>query len=195
MGTREYGWFFIGSEVDNKAIDAANKNIAANDCLREMIEVRQQKNPSDIFYGIIRKNEQFDVTICNPPFHASAKEASAATTRKLINLERNQKGKKVLNFGGQNSELWYKGGEEAFVRRMISQSVKFKMSCFWFTTLVSKKENLRGIYKVLNKAGAREIKTIEMGQGNKISRIVAWTFLTNQQRGYWVRSRWEVRTE
>ena len=160
------------------------------DNLRGMVEVRLQKDPNDIFKGIIRTNEQFDVTICNPPFHASAKDAAQASTRKLINLKGERVKEKVLNFGGQNTELWTRGGEEEFVRKMANQSANSAMQCFWFTTLISKKDNLRGIYRALNKVGAKEVKTIEMGQGNKISSIVAWTFLTNQQQDYWVRSRW-----
>jgi 23S rRNA (adenine1618-N6)-methyltransferase len=51
--------------------------------------------------------------------------------------------------------------------------------------LVSKKDNLKSIYKTLNKVGAVEVKTIEMSQGHKISRIVAWTFLSKKQQEEW----------
>ncbi|MNE71674.1 Ribosomal RNA large subunit methyltransferase F [compost metagenome] len=59
------------------------------------------------------------------------------------------------------------------------------MQCLWFTTLVSKKENLTSIYRTLNKVSAVEVKTIDMAQGQKTSRIVAWTFLTETQRKAW----------
>ena len=68
---------------------------------------------------------------------------------------------------------------------MIYESVKYPLHVFWFTTLVSKKDNLRSIYKTLNKVGAVEIKTIEMAQGQKISRFVAWTFLSERQQKDW----------
>jgi 23S rRNA (adenine1618-N6)-methyltransferase len=55
------------------------------------------------------------------------------------------------------------------------QSVDFKTQVEWFTCLVSKKENLRKIYKQLNKLNAT-YKTIQMNQGNKQSRFVAWKF-------------------
>jgi 23S rRNA (adenine1618-N6)-methyltransferase len=45
---------------------------------------------------------------------------------------------------------------------MIQESVRFAENCFWFTTLVSKKENLQGIYKSLAKVQASEVRTIEM---------------------------------
>jgi len=49
-------------------------------------------------------------------------------------------------------------------------------ACIWFTTLVSKQENLPLIYKALKNVNALQVKTIDMAQGQKISRIVAWTF-------------------
>jgi 23S rRNA (adenine1618-N6)-methyltransferase len=82
----------------------------------------------------------------------------------------------VPNFGGQNNELWCPGGEEQFVRDMAFQSRSFASQCRWFSSLIAKKESLRGVYSALKKVGAVEVKTIPMGQGNKISRIVAWRF-------------------
>jgi 23S rRNA (adenine1618-N6)-methyltransferase len=55
----------------------------------------------------------------------------------------------------------------------------------WFTTLVSKKDNLKSIYKTLNKVSAVAVKTFEMAQGQKNSRIVAWTFLSETQQKNW----------
>jgi len=111
--------------------------------------------------------------MCNPPFHASEKEANKGTKRKLQNLglETNSK----LNFGGQANELWCNGGEALFIKRMIKQSEEFKNQVTWFTCLVSKKENLRKIHKQLDKLKVTH-KTVVMAQGNKQSRFVAWKF-------------------
>jgi 23S rRNA (adenine1618-N6)-methyltransferase len=59
---------------------------------------------------------------------------------------------------------------------MIFESAKYPLQCLWFTTLVSKQSHLSSIYKTLNKVNAATIKTIAMAQGQKTSRIVAWTF-------------------
>ena len=45
--------------------------------------------------------------------------------------------------------------------------------------------NLETIYKFLKSVDAVEYKTIDMKQGQKISRIVAWTFLTKQEQKDW----------
>ena len=65
---------------------------------------------------------------------------------------------------------------------MIKESKQFSESCLWFSTTISKKSNLQNIYDNLNKVKAIEVKTIPIGQGNKISRIVAWTFIKKEQR-------------
>ncbi len=109
----------------------------------------------------------------------------------MRNLGKAKDGKLVLNFSGQNNELWTEGGELVFITNMIYESVHFKKQCLWFTSLVSKKENLKPFYNHLKKAGAVDIKTIDMEQGNKISRFIAWTFLSNQQRENWAIINWD----
>jgi 23S rRNA (adenine1618-N6)-methyltransferase len=177
IGVREYGWRFVGTDIDPGAIQSAKKIVAANPVLAGKIECRLQSSPADIFNGVVKAGERFDLTICNPPFHASAKEAAEGTLRKLRNLGNSGKVEKpVLNFGGQNHELWCPGGESAFVRRMIAQSVPLGDRCRWFTTLVSKRGSLPAIYYALKVARATDVRTISMSQGQKNSRIVAWTF-------------------
>ena len=179
IGVREYGWRFVATDIDPVAIQSAKKIVAANPVLAGRIECRLQTSPSDILNGVVRAEERFDLTVCNPPFHASAKEAAEGTVRKLRNLGSGDGGKiekPVLNFGGQNHELWCPGGESAFVRRMIAQSVPLGDRCRWFTTLVSKRGSLPAIYYALKVAQATDVRTIAMSQGQKNSRLVAWTF-------------------
>ena len=135
--------------------------------------MRHQQDRGSIFKGMIKKGEYYHISLCNPPFHTSEEEANKATSRKLKNLGIRQDA--ALNFGGQANELWCNGGEALFIKRMIKESVLFKTQVGYFTSLVSKKENLPKIYKQLTKLKA-SFKTIEMGQGNKKSRIIAWKF-------------------
>ena len=119
--------------------------------------------------------------------------AQKGTRRKIKNLS----GKKVktpeLNFAGNSNELICDGGEYKFIHNMIRESKKFSNSCFWFSTLVSKKSNLKGIINSLEKIEANQIKTIPMGTGNKSSRIVAWTFLSKEEQKEWRETMWKVK--
>jgi len=187
IGHQEYGWQFVGSDIDDIAVKSAKNIVEVNPDLSTGVKVRLQASKQDIFKNIIRKEEKFDLTICNPPFHASAEEASAGSQRKSRNLGHKNYANPVLNFGGKNTELWTKGGEVAFVGKMIEESKLFKNQCLWFTSLVSKSENLGSIYAMLNRAEVAEVRTSEMSTGNKITRIVAWTYLNDAQQKDWVK--------
>jgi 23S rRNA (adenine1618-N6)-methyltransferase len=176
IGVKEYGWNFVGSDIDPIAIESAGKLIAQNTVLQGKVELRLQPVSADIFRGIVQPDEHFNLTICNPPFHSSMEEATAATRRKVANLNQGKPIKTIQNFGGQNVELIYQGGEEAFVRRMIQQSARIPNQCDWFSTLISKQDHLPAVYKSLDIARAKEVKTINMAQGQKVSRVVAWRF-------------------
>ncbi|MGB6019312.1 MAG: RlmF-related methyltransferase [Sulfurimonadaceae bacterium] len=172
------------------SIKSATSLVENNDSLKGKIEIREQTNPDNIFTGIIGKNDRFDFTLSNPPFHRSAEEASTGTQRKNRNLTKNKSKNSALNFGGQANELWCPGGEVAFIKKMIRQSVVHGKKVFWFSTLVSKNENLPTIYKALKLLNPVEVRTIEMKQGQKVTRIVAWTFLTKKMQMQWREDRW-----
>jgi len=191
IGSQEYGWSFIGSDIDPVAIESSNQIIKSNSALQGKIECKLQPNPKDFFIGIIQKDELIDLSICNPPFHASAREAQAGSLRKIHNLNPKKLIVPILNFGGQNHELWCEGGEEKFVHNMILQSKKFAANCFCFSTLISKESNLKSVYKALEQAETFAVETIAMGQGNKISRIVVWSFLTAEEKNKWIIARWK----
>lgn len=169
LGSREYGWSFVGTEINREAISIAENLIEQNE-LTHSIKILHQQSPTHIFEGL-PKSLHFDLSMCNPPFHASHTEAIEGTRRKWKNLRIKST---QLNFGGQENELWCPGGEVAFITRMIEESPN--VNCKWFTTLVSKETSLPSIYKALNKLKGSEVRTIPMGQGQKKSRIVAWTF-------------------
>ena len=185
IGNTTYGWSFVGSDTDEKALQNCKIIIGQNEKLIDFISLQLQTEPRFIFKNIITPEDRFTFTICNPPFHASALEAAKANIRKTNNLENTKSNQTLLNFGGQNTELWCDGGEIRFLTQMVYESAKFPMNCFWFTTLVSKKENLKSIYKTLQKVNAVTVKTIEMAQGQKTSRFVAWTFLSEAQQKSW----------
>ncbi|MCX2450633.1 23S rRNA (adenine(1618)-N(6))-methyltransferase RlmF [Pedobacter sp. PLR] len=187
---QEYGWSFVGSDVDAYAVKSA-KNIATiNPSLSASVFPRLQAHKNQIFKGVIKPGELFDFTMCNPPFHGSPEEAQEGSQRKVRNLG-TQRGKTpVLNFGGMQAELWCEGGEVGFIRKMIQESATIGKQCFWFSTLVSKSMHLPFIYAALDKVAPVQIRTIEMAQGQKISRFLAWTFLTPEEQESWKATRW-----
>ncbi|EFA4853653.1 23S rRNA (adenine(1618)-N(6))-methyltransferase RlmF [Escherichia coli] len=180
IGVHEYGWRFTGSETSSQALSSAQAIISANPGLNRAIRLRRQKESGAIFNGIIHKNEQYDATLCNPPFYDSAAAARAGSERKRRNLGLNKDD--ALNFGGQQQELWCEGGEVAFIKKMIEESKGFAKQVMWFTSLVSRGENLPPLYRALTDVGAVKVVKKEMAQGQKQSRFIAWTFMNDEQR-------------
>ncbi|WP_076414111.1 23S rRNA (adenine(1618)-N(6))-methyltransferase RlmF [Shewanella sp. UCD-KL12] len=204
LASQACGWRCVASDVDPLSIKNAANIINHNRCLQGKIETRLQTDHQKVFSGVISADERFDVTLCNPPFHSSLAEAAEGSQRKVQNLAANRAAKghasnvdlskeklkaAELNFGGQKAELWCDGGEKQFLLNMISESREFKTQCLWFTSLVSKKENLKSSYAALEKVGAVTVKTIDMAQGNKLTRVLAWSFLTPAQRDLWAKYR------
>ncbi|MFD1008202.1 MULTISPECIES: 23S rRNA (adenine(1618)-N(6))-methyltransferase RlmF [Oceanisphaera] len=178
-----YGWHCVGSDINTQSLENVASIIANNPQLNGSFTLRTQKDKHHIFEGIIQAGEFFDVSVCNPPFHASADEALKGSMLKLNNLARHR-GEQTsnptaptLNFGGLDAELWCKGGEQMFLKKLIKESHVFSTQCRWFTSLVSKTDNVKPAKKLIRKLGAVDIREIEMKQGNKITRILAWTFI------------------
>ncbi|APO86604.1 23S rRNA (adenine(1618)-N(6))-methyltransferase RlmF [Marivivens sp. JLT3646] len=176
-GQHEYGWEFTGVDIDPISIKSAREICQRNGL---NIRLKRQNNPEDIFKGVIGPEDIFHVTLCNPPFHASLAQAESGTRRKWRNLGKGHSNE--LNFGGQNAELWCPGGEIGFIARMIEQSKTFSNQCLWFTCLVSKKDNLGPLARLLKKARIAEFRIVEMAQGQKTSRFIAWTYYPERQR-------------
>ncbi len=176
LGNSIYGWSFVGSEIDQIAIDAAQKIIDSNDQLKDDIVLRMQPFSSLIFKGIIQPKEKFDFVMCNPPFHKSAEEAQQVGLKKVRNLTGKNVQNAIRNFSGVHTELWCEGGEEKFIFNMISESVAYAKQVHWFTSMVSKSTTLHSLIKKLKTTPATDVVIIKMSQGHKSSRILAWTF-------------------
>jgi len=177
IGASVYDWDFVATDTNLRALKNCSVILQENHVFGEKISLQQQLNSRFIFKDIITPEDYFYFTMCNPPFHASAAEAQKGTKRKLKNLGLQQnEAVKTLNFGGISDELWCDGGEVKFITQMIFESVKYQRQVLWFTTLVSKNEHVKSLMKVLQKVHPLDIKVIEMKQGQKTSRILAWTF-------------------
>ncbi|MFD2914697.1 23S rRNA (adenine(1618)-N(6))-methyltransferase RlmF [Psychroserpens luteus] len=183
LGHAEYGWRFIASEIDKQAIKAAQTIIIKNK-LSKSIELRHQDNEQNILTGILKPTEKVNAAMCNPPFYKDEEHANESTLLKQKGLGK-QTSKVVRNFSGTAKELWYPGGEKAFVHNYLYQSSLLKTNCFWYTCLVSRTQHVLSMETSLKKLGATDFKILQIALGNKISRVVAWTFLTEKEQEDW----------
>lgn len=185
IANKSYGWKMVGTDINKDSFENAQQILNQNPDLSGEIDLRFQETSNHIFKDIISSEEHFQFSMCNPPFHDSEESAMKGNLRKTKNLNKSKIKKPNLNFSGQQSELWCEGGEIAFVSKMIEESAEFSSQILWFTCLISKKENLFKLNSLLNKLKVVEIKTIEMSQGHKVSRILAWTFIPKEYMKNW----------
>lgn len=181
LAHRIYGWRCIGSDIHLPAVKSAQAIVQANHSLKGAIKIKHQTNALSYFANIIA-DQAVDMVVCNPPFHASEQEAQAGTRRKNQNLARQASSPYVAkqaqsNFSGQAHELWCSGGEIRFLTDMIVESADFKYQVGWFSSLVSKSNNVPLLKKQLAKLGASQLKLIKMQQGQKQSHLLAWSFV------------------
>ena len=185
IANNSYGWEMLGTDINPNSLENAQKILESNPDLEENIQLKLQPDSNLIFKNIILSKDRFTFSMCNPPFHESEEDAMLGNRRKSNNLRKKKVDKTNLNFSGNASELWCEGGEMAFIKKMINESVQFSSQVLWFTSLVSKKDNLHQLTTLLKNLNVPEFKTIDMAQGQKISRILAWTFIPKENRKGW----------
>ena len=174
LGNAIFGWQFVGSEINQTALNSAKKNVSDNG-LKDVISLRLQTDVSAILDGVILPEDRFDAAMCNPPFFKNEEEAVAASGQKYDGLKLAKKGED-RNFGGHAHELWYSGGEKAFLHNYLYQSSHFGKQVAWFTSLVSKKENVASLKQSHQKLKGKQFEVVPMSIGHKKMRIVAWNF-------------------
>ncbi|MBB6369447.1 23S rRNA (adenine(1618)-N(6))-methyltransferase RlmF [Chryseobacterium shigense] len=180
-----YGWKMLGTDINQASLENAQRILDHNQDLSPVIQLKKQSDPNHIFRNIIESGNRFTFSMCNPPFHDSEESALKGNLRKTKNIRKSKPQKALLNFGGQQSELWCEGGEIAFITKMIEESVLYSSQVLWFTCLVSKKDNLHKLTTFLKKVNAIDVKTVDMAQGQKVSRMLAWTFIPQKDRKDW----------
>jgi len=171
LGSRMFGWKFVGTDISELSLKSSQKIINKNN-LDSYIKLRLQSNKQHVLKGVLKSEDKFKVTVCNPPFYSSEREAIDANSRKTKNIGT----KSGRNFAGTTDELWYKGGEKAFLHTYLYESSLYPSSSEWFTSLVSKKENIKSLKSSAKKLGVKRFEVIQMEQGNKITRIACWRY-------------------
>ena len=198
-----YGWRMIASDINKTSLESARKIVYANRH-DNLISIRHQSDSGSIFDGILEQDERLDFCMCNPPFYHNREQFVAENTRKMKGLAKSRgrlnDGEVVVvssnNFGGIESELICRGGEVRFIKHTFNESKKYRDKCLWFTSLVSRNDNLKKIKSYMRgrriRKGYKEIKVIDqipIGAGKKKSNVLIWTFMDEDERRDWARSR------
>lgn len=147
-------WSFYASEVNDSSLEAARHNLALNLNFQGRISLMRP------FPGKILRFEQLSgstFTMCNPPFFDPQDRRDIDAT---------------------DSELYFAGGEAAFIKQYIDESKGF--SSTWYTTMVGKFLSLGDIVEHLKDAGIANwgLYLINPNLESKsfVRWIVAWSY-------------------
>ncbi|KAI7730069.1 hypothetical protein M8C21_004018 [Ambrosia artemisiifolia] len=178
LGASLLGWSFVGTDVTDVALEWAENNVKNNPQISKLIEIRKvdfeeeltdQSSNNGVSYtgppillGVVKDDEKFDFCMCNPPFFETMDE---------VGLNPN------TSCGGTPAEMVCPGGEQAFISRMIQDSVQLKQSFRWYTSMVGKKSSLKNLISKLREVGVSVVKTTEFVQGQTSRWGIAWSFI------------------
>jgi 23S rRNA (adenine1618-N6)-methyltransferase len=213
IGASCYGWSFVGTESECASAESAERIRVANACALQSLgssEVRLQPDSRRLLRGLCADpRERFDFVMANPPFYRSAEEYARENARKRSGLAANlvKRGRAAVppagaaaaavptsgsdrNFGGVGAELWCPGGEVSFVGALIDESEEWAERALWFSSLVSRTEHVSLLRaKLESKRELAEGRIVQMGQGQKRTSLLLWTYWPRTERRAWASRR------
>lgn len=117
-------------DICEASVQTAVKNVQRNE-LNDRICVELVKDDHSLPISILsnKPETKYALSMCNPPFYAQEKErvelrANKSTYSFAVSLLKKEKYKKCKHIDAKNNELYTKGGEEGFIKRMIDESVQ-----------------------------------------------------------------------
>jgi len=124
--------------------------------------------------------------MCNPPFYASKEEAthSSATKALLPSAVRSLDCSRLQAIlrpslqicTGADVEMITPGGEEAFVGRMVNESITLGERCRWYTSMLGKQSSLTALVTLLRAHSITNYALTELVQGHTRRWALAWSF-------------------
>ncbi|CAM9946766.1 unnamed protein product [Pylaiella littoralis] len=182
LGAKVAGWSFLATEIDAVSAEWAEKNVRSNG-LQGQVSVRlvhplsgdggdgeDDAAPGPLLTTLGEEDGDFDFSMTNPPFFESADEAG-------------QNPDTATGEMAAEGEVACPGGEVAFVRAIIRDSLRLKQRVRWYTTMVGKKSNAKKLLRVLREAGVRNTRTTEFFQGRTVRWGLAWSFTSEGMVG------------
>ncbi|XP_052194805.1 uncharacterized protein LOC127802812 isoform X2 [Diospyros lotus] len=151
-----------GSSSDINEIEANKEDLSSSYSYTVHSGVSKSYCGPRILLGVVQEGEKFDFCMCNPPFFETMEEAGL-----------NPK----TSCGGTPEEMVCPGGEEAFICRIIQDSVELNQTFRWYTSMVGRKSNLKVLTSKLREVGVTIVKTTEFVQGKTCRWGLAWSFM------------------
>lgn len=158
LANKLYDWEMVGIDIDKGSVEECSKIAADNHLDIKFFEKD----------GMLDLKEDFTFVCCNPPFYRSRKEIEDSLNDKSV-LKR----EKVM---GTDFELIYTDGEVGFTKKLINESNKNDLSC-WYSSLIFKKSSINEITQCLKNCTNWLIKEFQLGYSKKWIIFWSWKFI------------------
>ncbi|KAG8966200.1 hypothetical protein FRC03_012318 [Tulasnella sp. 419] len=168
MCSTQHRWTMIGTDIDDTSLESARENVKINQ-LQGRIHVQRSDATGNILAPIFENaDKQFDFTMCNPPFYSSKDDMLRSAEGKEFDPHAVCTGAEV--------EMITEGGEIAFVKRMIAESLILRERCRWYTSLLGKMSTVADLVEELKSNGINNYGISEFVQGHTRRWGIAWSF-------------------
>lgn len=173
---RLHGWHVLATDTDAASLACARANVARNG-LTALIETRLVPGgpAAPLVAPLLTSEHTLDFVLCNPPFFDSDDAAQGAHGARGPSPRR--------ACTARESEACTPGGDAAFVRRLVDESVRVPLRCRWWTALLGRKRSLRAVWdylhggcSVLPPGLPLTIEEAELVQGRTARWVIAWSF-------------------
>lgn len=177
IGAKKFGWYMIGTDIDEDSIIDARSNVARNSLDNQIQLLKVSGNTIFEEINIDNSEKIYDFCMCNPPFFSTPQELnpffkSRKTSRPIPKNA----------FCASINEVVINGGEIEFISKIIEESVKFKNKIKIFTTMVGHKNSLPHLKSKLRNVDVTSFKQTEFCQGHTTRWGLAWTFFDTDLR-------------
>lgn len=164
-------WSFIATDVDLVSYEAARTNVEDNQ-LSESIQLCLNKQGDPLLV-----KDHFDFCLCNPPFYSSLEEIGQKRLEKKTASRAQRKYSRI--------ESVCAGGETAFVRRIIDESLLRRDECLWFTSLLGLKSSTHQLFAILKQLEPRPfVKIVPSQVGSTRRWILAWSWKATKSKSF-----------
>lgn len=168
LGCVQRPWSFFATDVDDKSLTFARKNVELNG-LQGRIKVVPRRPEEPLVPLDELGIDSLDFVMTNPPFYFSEDELLASALKKSRPPHSACTGAPV--------EMVCEGGEVAFVGRIVDESLRLRGRVRWYTSMLGKVSSLEVLVDQLRGHGVDNFAVNEFVQGSKTRRwAVGWSF-------------------
>ncbi|KAK4688642.1 U6 snRNA m6A methyltransferase, partial [Tremellales sp. Uapishka_1] len=158
----------IATELDDVSYRHALTVLETNAIPATSIEVRLATAAGKIIFPLFDDPMyKCTFTLCNPPFFSSMEEMAAGQDIKLDAAHAAPT--------AATNELITPGGEVAFVRRMIEESMQVQQRCLWYTSLLGRYASLEPLVEEIRRRKINNYFVKSIQQARTTRWIIAWS--------------------